>query len=204
MATDQRYCLDCGHRRGEPPARLGHAFTSAGSPAAPGGAGRIPPPPARRAGGSRGRWSPNAILIAGVATLILAIGLGFLIGRAIHDNSPRGGGAEHITIESDSRAPEAEVPAAPPAGESAPRHGDDEGPGPHAKPGDTPTSKQPPESDQGPQAQEAILRKKNQETLHPTVPLAKPKAKLGEPCEPGTAGCGKNHKFEGVFFGTEE
>jgi hypothetical protein len=73
LAPDQRYCVVCGTRRGRP------RFTmQQPAPApAPGGA-----KPARR-GGS---WS-SATLLAGVAALLLAVGVGVLIGHAISDGS---------------------------------------------------------------------------------------------------------------------
>src|ERR1700754_3106877 len=64
MAADQRYCLACGHRRGDPPLFL-DAVAAMGSADARGGAGRTPPPPPSKQG-SRG-WSPNAALFVGVA-----------------------------------------------------------------------------------------------------------------------------------------
>ena len=67
-------------------------------PGARAGTGRTPPPPPSRQG-SRG-WSPNASLIVGVAAVILAVGLGFLIGRAVHEGgSAANHGTERITIE---------------------------------------------------------------------------------------------------------
>src|SRR5689334_3867128 len=68
MAADQRYCLECGQRRGE--ARL---------PIVEGLRERKreePAPPAKR----RPRLTPNGTLIAGVGTLLLAMGIGVLIG----------------------------------------------------------------------------------------------------------------------------
>src|SRR5262249_22538469 len=50
------------------------------------GAGGATPPPPPSEPRSSNRMNANAALIAGVATLVLAIGVGFLIGRAGHDN----------------------------------------------------------------------------------------------------------------------
>ena len=70
LAPDQRYCLECGERRGQarfaavPPARgVTTTTTTTGGPAPSGS-----------------RFSPGATLIAGVATLLLAMGIGVLIG----------------------------------------------------------------------------------------------------------------------------
>jgi hypothetical protein len=203
MATDQRYCVGCGQRREDASLPLVEAATSTGSPDARGGAGRIPPPPSPRQGGPQGRPSPNAVLIAGVATLILAVGLGFLIGRGIHgDGASASHGAQTITIENGSAVPTPGSPAVPQAPESAPKHGRGDGRQPHLSPRDTPEIEKIPERNSGPNEQEE-LEKKTQEQLHAKVPLAKPTVKPGESCEEGTAGCGKDHKFHGVFFGEE-
>lgn len=72
MAGDQRYCLNCGERRGR-------SRFAAGSAPMPGGAVTTTTvtttaPPARRS-------SAGMTLIAGIATLILAMGVGVLIGQ---------------------------------------------------------------------------------------------------------------------------
>lgn len=74
LATDQRYCVECGERRGEP--RL--PFMDGRTPAAPEPAPVVPTTPASR----RSRFSPGATLVAGTATLVLALGVGVLIGNA--------------------------------------------------------------------------------------------------------------------------
>jgi hypothetical protein len=69
LASDQRYCLACGERRGK--ARFSLPSTApAASPAAAPGRDRRPP-----------RLSSGGALIAGVGTLLLALGVGVLIGR---------------------------------------------------------------------------------------------------------------------------
>jgi hypothetical protein len=77
MAADQRYCLECGERRGQarfaaPTAPASTAMTSTRTTAAQHGS----------------RWSPGATLIAGVATLLLAMGIGVLIGHETASSSP--------------------------------------------------------------------------------------------------------------------
>jgi hypothetical protein len=69
LVSDQRYCLACGERRG----RAGLAVSPPSS-AAPAAA----VPPARR---SRPAYSSGATLVAGIATLLLAMGVGVLIGH---------------------------------------------------------------------------------------------------------------------------
>jgi hypothetical protein len=84
LADDQRYCLECGERRfpmssvllGGPPAAnvAPGAATASSPPAAPPGHGA-----ARTEGSGRG----NAVtVIAGVGVLLLAMGVGVLIGRS--------------------------------------------------------------------------------------------------------------------------
>jgi hypothetical protein len=202
LATDQRYCLTCGHRRGDPRLPFLDAATSADFAAARAGTGRTsPPPPSRQ--GSRGR-SPNASLIAVVAVLILAVGLGFLIGRAGHEGgSAANQGTERITIEGGGEAPAPEALSDPQA-ESAPKPDGRSGHESAGPPGGATESKQPPGPESLPEVQEDKAQRETQEQLHAVVPLAKPTAKVGESCTRGTPGCGKNKKFNGVFFGAEE
>jgi hypothetical protein len=75
LARDQRYCLECGERNGEP--RLARM---SGRPSAPEPA-PLPPAPPRRARGSAG-----TTLVAGVGVLVLALGVGVEIGRSSGDN----------------------------------------------------------------------------------------------------------------------
>jgi hypothetical protein len=200
MVADQRYCVDCGHRRGESRLPSADAAASTGSAAV-----RKPPPPPRH-GGSRSLWNPNAAtLIAGVATLVLAVGLGFQIGRAGHEVGSSADRGTHITIENGG-----EAPVGPPEGRS-------EEPGPESSvqpghkggresPGDGPAKAEPLEAEvesKSAQEAEAEAERKTKEALHAKGPPAKPKAQPGETCEPGTPGCGKDRKFNGVFFGSE-
>lgn len=78
MAGDQRYCLHCGARRLGPSSILAGgppvpAEPAAGAPLAPQG----PPPPATFA-----QRNPWLTLIAGIGVLLLAMGVGVLIGRS--------------------------------------------------------------------------------------------------------------------------
>ena len=70
FASDQRYCVTCGERRGK--ARFNFAAPATPSP--------VPAPDPKRERAQRP--SSGATLIAGVATLLLAMGIGFLIGNA--------------------------------------------------------------------------------------------------------------------------
>jgi hypothetical protein len=88
LAPDQRYCVECGQRL--PHARP--AFMSDASQAAP-----AAPPPRK----SRFGWSPNGVLIAGIGTLLLAMGVGVLIGHyAAEGSTPKHTAATPIIVPS--------------------------------------------------------------------------------------------------------
>jgi hypothetical protein len=78
LAPEQRYCVECGERRGQ--SRLPFA-DAAGQRAA-----AAPAPPPRK----RPRLTANAAAIAGVGTLVLALGVGVLIGKSgSHGSTPK-------------------------------------------------------------------------------------------------------------------
>jgi hypothetical protein len=74
LASDQRYCVNCGDRRGK--SRYSFGSLAEQTPARAQAEER---PPAHRS-----RTSAGATLVAGVGTLLLAMGVGVLIG---HNNS---------------------------------------------------------------------------------------------------------------------
>jgi hypothetical protein len=74
LAADQRYCVECGERVGD--SRV-PAPTAAATPPTVASAPR------------RIRMSPNSSLIAGVGVLLLALGVGVLIGRAGNNASAK-------------------------------------------------------------------------------------------------------------------
>lgn len=74
LARDQRYCIACGERRGQP--RLPFMDGRPRQAATPAAAAQ-PQPLRRRASASAG-----TTLVAGVGTLVLALGVGVLIGRS--------------------------------------------------------------------------------------------------------------------------
>jgi hypothetical protein len=89
LASDQRYCLECGERNGEPrvPAMSGRPVLT---PIVPAVASTVSSPrPARGAGAS-------TALIAGVGTLLLALGVGVLIGHAAGSNQQAKSAAPQI------------------------------------------------------------------------------------------------------------
>jgi hypothetical protein len=79
LAADQRYCVECGERRGA--ARF--ALPTPGTAAEP----VMKSARVRR----RPRMTPSATLIAGVGTLLLAMGIGVLIGDSGNASPQRSG-----------------------------------------------------------------------------------------------------------------
>jgi hypothetical protein len=209
MAPDQRYCLNCGHRRGDPRLPFMDAVVFMESMnSTPGGAGSsTPPPPPAQSGGSNNKWNANAALIAGVATLVLAIGVGFLIGRTGHnDNSSanNGAGVKIVQIPSGGGgegevAPETESPAAEGGGKNptAPKAKGGKANGKSASE-KTPSEKT--KVKEGSTEEKKLAEEASNEVLHPTVPTVEAGTQLGESCEKGAAGCGESGKFEGNFF----
>jgi hypothetical protein len=78
MAPDQRYCVECGHRGGAPRFQFMDGLAQRQREAA------APPRRSRRfwLSPNATRLSPNATLIAGIGVLLLAMGIGVLIGRS--------------------------------------------------------------------------------------------------------------------------
>jgi len=184
LAADQRYCLECGNRRGDPrlPFMDAVVFMDAVKTA------NEPPPPPPPPSESRPQGiTANAALIAGIGTLVLAIGVGVLIGRSGDNGSATaanqtpqiikvggGGGGE------EEAAPEAEAST-----------GKKKKGGGKAKKA---TPKKETQADK--EGEEAA-----DEVLHSKVDTVKSGTQLGEECDPSEAGCSKSGKFEGEFFG---
>ena len=81
LGADQRYCLECGERRLPISAFLLGGLASAGEA----GASPSSPPPSTPAippGAGEGQRSSTLTVIAGVGVLLLAMGVGVLIGRS--------------------------------------------------------------------------------------------------------------------------
>lgn len=92
LSSDQRYCVNCGERRGQPRFSLAQQQRSAAAPAGS-------PAPIRRS--RRPRISGGATLVAGVGTLLLAMGVGVLIGHnsAGNNNSKAAATPQVITVQ---------------------------------------------------------------------------------------------------------
>jgi len=191
LAPDQRYCLACGKRRGDPRLPFMDAVVfmeSAKQPAPAETAVATPPPPDRRP-----FMSANASLVAGVATLILAIGVGVLIGRSGDGGSTNaaapapqvikvGGSGE---VASTAKAGQGKAKASSKAaGGGKPKSATQQKAKKKLSTGDSGTTK----------AVEEVYEPA------PGVKIAPPEQKIGGECDPSVAGCGSNGKFEGTFF----
>jgi hypothetical protein len=86
LASDQRYCVSCGARRGKPR----FSFESLAAQSAP--AESQEPKPHRT------RISAATTLVAGIATLLLAMGVGVLIGHNSNSGVQRAAGPSVITV----------------------------------------------------------------------------------------------------------
>lgn len=179
LATDQRYCLECGQRRGDPRLPFMDAVVLMDAVKRP---QQAPPPSSKK---KRTGISANAALIAGVGTLLLALGIGVLIGRSgdqqVAQTAPaqqvitvKGGGGEETATASKGKATTGGGGAA------------------NAK-----TKKQ----------KEAALKEAEahpaaEEVLKPAgdVKLPPSTVKPGDKCEAGAAGC-DGGEFTGDFFG---
>jgi hypothetical protein len=178
MAADQRYCLECGHRRGDPRLPFMDAVVFMDAVKRPRHA--APPPPPRE---QRPRISANASLIAGVATLVLAIGVGVLIGRSGDSGS------------STAAAPAPQIIKVGGGGEEAATAAT--GKGTAAQGGKSKKAKSPEKAVDSSGTSEAAA-----EVLKPAgdVKLPPPTVQPGGKCESGAAGC-KGGEFTGEFFG---
>ncbi len=178
LAADQRYCLECGQRRGDPRLPFMDAVVLMEAVKRP---AQAPPPPPKK---KRSGISPNAALIAGVGTLLLALGVGVLIGRS----------GNHSTA---STAPAAPIVIHGGGEESSTASTKDAAATGGGKATSAKTKKQKAAAEKEAEAHPAA-----EEVLKPAgnVQLAEPKVKVGGKCEEGTAGC-ENGKFEGNFFG---
>jgi hypothetical protein len=108
LAADQRYCLQCGARRAE--ARL--PFLDILARQAPAAA----PAGVRTVESRRGpvavvqRFGTNAAAVAGVACLLLALGVGVLIGGIGKGNTAGGSTPQVISVGGATPAPAAAAP----------------------------------------------------------------------------------------------
>lgn len=177
LAADQRYCLECGQRRGDPRLPFMDAVVLMDAVKHP---QQAPPaaPKKKRAG-----ISPNAALIAGVGTLLLALGIGVLIGRSGHQEVAQTAAAPiviHSGGSGETEATASKGKATTGGGAASAK----------TKKQKTAALKQ---AEAHPAAEEVIKPANG-------VKLAPPTVKPGDKCEAGAAGC-EGGEFTGNFFG---
>ena len=127
------------------------------------------------------RISPSAALITGVATLLLALGIGVLIGRSGEEAPAPAAAAAPIVIRGGGEAKTASTSQEGTAGGSGAK-----------KAKRSPTAKK--EAETNPKGAEEILKPASDVKLPP------PTTGVGDKCEKGTAGC-QGGEFTGNFFG---
>jgi hypothetical protein len=186
LASDQRYCISCGERRGKPRFEVGGSSEPVSEPVTVSSVSAVPP--------RRTRTSAGFNLIAGVATLLLAMGVGVLIG---HNNSNGSGrsatpATQVITVGGGAGTSTGSGAAANTGGStnSSSHHGSkNKGGNAHA------AAKAPPT---------VVIQKAAAAASKVTggsAPVAAPTVTQGGSCSAGTAGC-QNGKFTGNnFFG---
>jgi hypothetical protein len=193
MASDQRYCLECGQRRGDPRLPFMDAVVFMDAARRPAVATAGPPAPAPKKE-KRAPISANASLIAGVGTLLLALGIGVLIGKTNEGSATNasatpsvirvGGGAETASAANGAEADGSGGGASKVSG------GGSKGATDKAK------SKAELSTDSSGTTKAAA------EVLKPAgdVKLPPPTVQKGGSCEEGSAGC-EGGEFTGDFFG---
>jgi hypothetical protein len=184
VAVDQRYCLECGHRRGEPrlPFMEAVVFMDAMK--------RPPEPATAPTKANRNRISPNAALIAGVGTLLLALGIGVLIGRS-GNHGTAASSQPPIVIKGGGGGEGAETSYSSGGGGS--------------KGVVAGTKKKSKKKVVKEKAAAAASGKGAEEVLKPKagVNLPPATAKVGEKCAKDVVGCNESGEFDGSFFGEE-
>jgi hypothetical protein len=186
MAVDQRYCLHCGQRRGDPRLPFMDAVTFMDAATRPPQAAAAAPAPS----GRKPRISANASLIAGVGTLLLAMGIGVLIGKTGEGSSNAGTGAPQVIKVGGGAGAETATTAKGGEGGSGAKASASSGGGGGKKAAEA-------KSKIGSSGQ----TKGVEEVLKPVngVKLPPPTVEKGGSCESGTAGC-EGGKFNGNFF----
>jgi hypothetical protein len=173
LTPDQRYCVECGQRRGRSRVEFMDRIVPAAEPAKePVSERRLP------------RFSPNAALIAAVGTLILAMGVGVLIGRWA--TSEKGGSTQVKLVNLGG--------ATTGTGSATPTTTGSEATSPTTSGTSTPTKS----TSTSTSTSKAKASKAGAEST-------KPKAKVVKLGSKGSgAGYNKKKEFTGEFFGEEE
>lgn len=191
MAKDQRYCLECGNRRGDPRLPFMDAVVFMEASRQP-EAAAAPPPPPREA---RGGISNNTALVAGVATLVLAIGVGVLIGRSGDSGSQPVANTTPQVIKVEGGGGGGEVETSSESSGSATKQG-----GGSSKSKSKGSKKGKAGLEEGSHGGSVA----SEEVLKPSANAkeqAQAETKVGDTCKKGSAGCNSGGEFDGSFFG---
>ena len=189
LASDQRYCVNCGERRGKPRFAL--------APAPEAAAEEVTTTTRSASTPRRPRTSVGFNLIAGVATLLLAMGVGVLIGHnSSASNSTKAAATPAITINGGGGAASGTAGTAAAAGAAGAgaAHAARTANAKHHGSAKSAATKAPPK---------VVIQKAAAAASKVTGGSAKtaaPTATQGSSCASGTAGC-QNGKLTGSFFG---
>ncbi len=186
LASDQRYCVTCGERRGKPRFALAGPHEEAVQEVVTTASASTP---------RRPRTSAGFNLIAGVATLLLAMGVGVLIGHNSSGNTSGKGSAATPAITING------------AGSAAGSSGSATAPSASGSGGSTASSGKAKHSASTKSAKNAppkvVIQKAAAAASKVTGGSAKTAgatATQGSSCTAGTAGC-QNGKLTGNYFG---
>lgn len=178
LAPDQRYCVECGERRGRPRYSLPRSGTEM----------RMATAPSRWQGAP---WSGSGALLAGVGLLLIALGVGVLIGRTSNNsNSSANSPLKVITVAGAAgAAPAATTPST--TGSAASRS---------AGSGTSRTTSSKAKKVTPKNAAAALAAKLPPKARVIPAKLKSAVVKPGQTCTSGQKGC-TNGKFTGTFFG---
>ncbi len=186
LAVDQRYCVECGTRRGAP--RFSLAGSSVGSSAA--SAASVPPP--RASGWQRFmRPSSSVSLLLGLLILLVALGIGVLIGHS--GNVKPTNGKVSVVVNGGGSSGSAS------SGTSTPASGTSNSTGSSAKATKASTKKSAAKKAATTPKAAAKIKKKAATAAKSFSSTATKKSTLGGSCQAGTAGC-VNGKQTGNLF----
>ena len=186
LVSDQRYCLNCGERRGR--SRFGATGEPQSEAPAAGQTAHAPE-------SQRRRVASGTALIAGIATLLLAMGVGIEIGRISNRNNNGDAGLAHASAPSVQVVTVGAGGGATTASSApSPSNSTTEAKGKSSQP-KTAASKVVVTKKVAAKATQAASKVLGSSAKN----LAPPTVKSGQSCASG-AGC-QNGKFTGTFFG---
>jgi hypothetical protein len=193
LAADQHYCIHCGERRGK--SRFAAPETSGQTVQT---TTHVTPPPAQA--GPR-RPSYGTTLVAGVATLLLAMGVGVEIGR-ISNNGNNGGSKAAaapsvITVNGGSASTAATTAAGTQSPASSTHHAH------HAAAAPKSEVNKAQQAASAPKPTQQAVKKASQaasSVLGGNTGQSNSTVTTGQSCTSGSAGCQGGH-FTGTFFG---